>query len=316
MSRPDAAARRPFPWVRTVVLYSIVGSLVAAAVVGVVSALVGEFGTLSWQAMGTIALFVFFALLSWYDADVSARRSRWFGVASVLTSIYLLIVGLAKIWLPHDDDLVADGDGVALYPTYSDGFSDFLSWLWLVLVARIALLHIHLLLTIYARFQTAAMRVVSRVTFVLVAVLAVMLSLPALTPGQAYPELYWRVVAAVAIADALGTILVPLVHVLFHRQPRPAAPASPQHAPGQPVAMAGTPAQVPDQSPAPAPGGPLPLTLTSERPNPLAPPLSAYAPLEPKPAPQLLMWPRYSDGRPLPARADGKPDFTGVLGYE
>ncbi|MCU1438343.1 MAG: hypothetical protein JWP66_1430, partial [Naasia sp.] len=213
-------ATRPYPWVRTVVLYSIVGSLIAAAAIGVISALVGEFGSLSWQAMGTIALFVFFALLAWYDADVSAKRSRWFGITSVLVSIYLLLVGLLKIWLPHEDTVITDENG-GVFVDYYDGASAFLSWIWLAIIARVALLHIHLLLVIYNRFQTAAMRAVSRITFVLVAVLAVMLSLPALLPGREYPELYWRLVAAIAIADALGTILVPLVHLLFHRQPQP-----------------------------------------------------------------------------------------------
>jgi hypothetical protein len=331
---------RPFRWVRTAVLYSIVGSLIAAAVVGVISALIGEFGTLSWQAMGTIALFVFFSLLSWYDADVSAKRSRWFGIVSVAVSIYLLVVGLFKIWLPHRDTVSTDDNGVTVF-TYYDGFSDFLSWVFLAIIARVALLHIHLLLVIYERFQTPAMRVVSRVTFVLVAVLAVMLSLPVLTPGRDYPELYWRIVAAVAIADALGTILVPLIHVLFHRQPQPAvqqwpaqqaaqpahgapgvvaapAPPAPVGAMGIPAAPATSAATVPAVAPAGTALGAasVPAKLTSDRPNPLAPPLDAYAPLEPKPAPQMLMWPRYADGRPLPARADGKPDFTGVLGFE
>ena len=28
-----------------------------------------------------------------------------------------------------------------------------------------------------------------------------------------------------------------------------------------------------------------------------------------------LEWPRYINGAPLPARPDGSPDFTGVVGY-
>ena len=28
-----------------------------------------------------------------------------------------------------------------------------------------------------------------------------------------------------------------------------------------------------------------------------------------------LEWPRYVNGTPLPARPDGSPDFTGVVGY-
>jgi hypothetical protein len=82
----------------------------------------------------------------------------------------------------------------------------------------------------------------------------------------------------------------------------------------------------PESLPAPVASASAPVATGSEPQEPrlgltvpvIAPPrpaAAAYAPLDPAPAPLRLAWPRYDDGRPLPARADGAPDFTGVLGY-
>jgi hypothetical protein len=265
-----------FEWVRPLALRSIVGALIAAALIGVVSVIVGDFSELSWRAIGTVTVFVGFALVSWYDADVSAKRATWFGGVSVAVSIYLLLVSLGKIWFPGDRDTLP-----------------LLTIVGLAAVARVALLHIHLLLNIYRRFSSDTMRTVSHLTFWLVAVLAVMLSLPMLFTNLNYTEGYWRTVGAVAILDTLGTILVPLVHALFGSKSE-ALPA--------PVAAPSATERLLSDLPAP------PAT-------PARPAAAAYAPLNPAPAPLRLAWPRYDDGRPLPARPDGSPDFTGVLGY-
>jgi hypothetical protein len=144
------------------------------------------------------------------------------------------------------------------------------------------------------------MKTVSHLTFWLVALLAVMLSLPMLLTNIQFSEGYWRTVGAIAILDTLGTVLVPLVHALFGPKPE-ALPA--------PVASASA-----AFAPASEPRG-LQPSNTVPVVAPARPAAAAYAPLDPAPAPLRLAWPRYDDGRPLPARPDGSPDFTGVLGY-
>jgi hypothetical protein len=308
----DQPGRQFFDEVRPVVLRFIVGAIIAAALVGVVSALVGEFGDTSWRLLGTIVLFVFFALCCWYDADVSGRRSPAFGFTSVGVSLYLLVVGIQKIWLSTDDGL--------------------LRWFWLALVGRVALLHVHLLLTNKRRFTTTTMQAVTVVTIGLVALLASLLSVPFLASQGDYPELYWRVVVAVAILDLLGTVLIPLVYVLFHAatdgttsrsQGHPGAPAAGGPYAGGPYAGPGAPAHVEPVAPAFARPPAVAHAWAEAPPAPPAPGLSPAAALPVPPAsaypalttPFLLEWPRYVNGQPLPVAPDGTPDFTGVRGY-
>ena len=328
--RDESGVERAFRRVRPLVLRAVVGSIVAAALVGVGSALAGDFGATSWRLLGTIALFVFFAFCCWYDADVSARRSAAFGVTSIAVSIVLLLVGVTWLWL---------GDDAGRLP----------HWLWIAAVGRVALLHVHLLLTNKRRFTSDAMQAVTVATIVLVGALAVLLVLPSLVSRDSgYPELYWRIVVAVAILDLLGTVLIPLTYALFHGgESAPSAPrqagrggadlgsgvtaATPpwvaEGAPatlpayGQPSAAAGpaqrqAPAEV-EQAPGRGPGthasvGTAPAQGAPPAPVFEAPPAAAY-PLSG--APYLLEWPRYANGQPLPARADGSPDFTGVRGW-
>ncbi|WP_157155262.1 hypothetical protein [Diaminobutyricimonas sp. LJ205] len=226
---------------RMLVLKSIVASVVGAALVAVVSVLVGEFGSLSWRLLGTVVLFILFSLMSWYDAEVSAKRATWFGFASAGISVYLFAAGMFKLW----------------FPIASTGLlADFLAWGWLVLVARIALLHVHLLIVQQSKFVSPVMSSVNKVTFGLVVILAAMLSVPALLPDLELGEFFWRILFAVAILDVLGTVLIPLVYVLFHRPARPAPqPYNPAHAPGylqQAYPQPGSPAPVAPQAPVPA----------------------------------------------------------------
>ncbi|GAA4667625.1 proline-rich domain-containing protein [Frondihabitans cladoniiphilus] len=339
-------------WIRRGVRHSVIWSLVAAALVAVVCVITGSFGAVGAKALTTIALLLGFALISWYDAEVSAKRSTWFAIASAGTSVFLLLVGLVKLWLPSFDG------------------SSFGAWLSLVAIIRVGLLHVHLLLGIYGRFATRLMSQLSHVTVALVAVLMVLLALPPLANWAPFSEGYWRFVAAVGILDALGTILVPLIHVLLYRdesapfgghgafgEPEAFDEASAYGEPGafgEPLAFSdptisdptfSSPTGAPQPfspptsgyEPIPAWGSrPVPRPQVndggmhgapvSEQPRPAAPALAgstfaaptgpeSYVPPEQDPAPLRLAWPRYADGKPLPRKADGSPDFAGVVGY-
>jgi hypothetical protein len=314
----DAPAKTAAPnRARLLILRSIVGSLIGAALVAVVSVLVGEFGELSWRLLGTVGLFVLFSLMSWYDAEVSAKRATWFGFASAGVSVYLFAAGMLKIW----------------FPAASSGpIVDFLAWAWLVLVARIALLHVHLLILQQTKFTTPVMSMVTKATFGLVVILAAMLSLPALLPHLDYAELYWRILFAVAILDVLGTVLIPLVYVLFHRPARPAQPYHPVATPvyptqqGFPQATFAEPApqaspvpptapQTAQQPAAPHPAVPHPAAtggFIAPNAAPAVPPVEPFA--APAAQPMQLEWPRYTNGQPVPALPDGQPDLTAPAG--
>lgn len=307
-------APNPYGWVRHLMPRIVVGALIAAALVGVYAVVLGRFDETCWRLIGTIGLFVFFALVSWYDADVSARRAPWFGAVSVVTSVYLFGIGLWKVWEPTAQPVGSSGYGV------SEPWWEPFSWFLLVVVTRVGLLHIHLVLNTQRRFTGPVMSKVTVATLVLVGLLTAGLSLPLIWTGVDFGETYWRLVAVVAILDALGTVLIPLTYQLFGPKaagrPAVAGPA----APAGPAAFGPTPAFAPPS--APAPGSPAPGAAPSA-PAPGAAPAAPAVPAAPATAyPRLdaagglrLEWPRYINGQPLPARPDGTPDFTGVAGY-
>ncbi|MEG8034892.1 hypothetical protein QP157_06005 [Sphingomonas sp. LR61] len=199
--------------VRPLVFRTIIGAVVAAGLVGIVAVLVGDFGRVAVQLLLTIVVVVVFALLSWYDADVSSRRSGTFAFVSIATSMYLLVAGLYKVWLAPTDS--SGDDGLWLVG------ERFWHWIWLVGVARVALLHVHLLLVIHRRYPTPALQVVAKATVGVIALLALLLSIPLLAPDVDYARGYWRLVWVVVILDLLGTVVVPLSNALF----RPRAPS-------------------------------------------------------------------------------------------
>ncbi|MGJ4845209.1 hypothetical protein [Leifsonia sp. Le1] len=324
---------RQYGWVRHLLPRIVIGALIAAALVGVYAVVIGRFDETCWRLIGTIALLVFFSLVSWYDADVSARRAPWFGVVSVITSAYLLMAGLAKIWVP-----VAGGpyDPFAYRPWWEP-----FAWFALVAVTRLGLLHIHLVLNTQRRFTGPVMSNVTVVTLLLVGALTLGLSLPLALPTVDFGETYWRLLAVVAILDALGTILIPLTYSLFGPKAAAQQPQQPAFAQwqGQAPALAQAFAQQAFPSAPPAASTP-PMAFTppvapaapafpaQAAPGALAAPAAPAASTPPAPVPPTaayprldaaaglrLEWPRYISGQPLPARADGSPDFTGVVGY-
>ncbi|KQR66609.1 hypothetical protein [Frigoribacterium sp. Leaf172] len=265
----------PFDRVRPVMLRVVIASLIVAAAVAIVSIATSTFGDTSWRLIATAAVFAAFALFAWYDAAISSARSSWFALVGFAVSVYLFVAGMAKIWiiqpLDHADTI----------------FDGFFGWLILAAIARVALAHVHVVLATEARLRSRVITAVTRVTLALVAILAVMLSVPVLFSPLELDGAYWRVLGVVAVLDALGTVLIPLGYQLF-------TPAS---------ARTRTLARVhPDAASSPA--GAVPG---------FRPPAAAYAAIG---APLTLQWPKYADGADLPATPTGEPDFTGVVGYD
>ena len=272
----------PFHRVRPLMLRVVIGSLIAAAAIAIFSIATGQFDDTSWRVLGTAALFAFFALLSWYDADVSAKRSARFALVSFAVSVYLFVAGIVKIWEPDD-----------AY-NLNSGFPGFGGWVLLAIIARVALLHTHLVLNTEARLASPVIAVVTKVTLVLVVMLAVLLSLPVLFSAVELNGPYGRTVGVIAVLDALGTVLIPLGYQMF-------TPARTRTA-------------VPASTLTPLPGWQPPAAATTPTsPSGWRPPAAAYAKLG---QPLLLAWPRYADGTDLPVNPTGNPDFTGVLGYD
>jgi len=200
-----------------------IGALIAAAIVCVIWVLVGDQNDIVGRAFLTILLLAAFAGAALYDAQVAPRRPDWYVIASMVAWVIALLAGALKIWMPY-------------YSTFNDfdmlgwdnGITRFFEFLAIVLILRLALLHVRLYLKAHARYVTTFTTIVTMVTIALVGILVVMLLIPLLFPREIeYAEFYWRAVVALAILAAVGTALVPLMNALS----APKKPAKPRAAP-------------------------------------------------------------------------------------
>lgn len=279
MIAPDpyapAQSPRAASWLRAAIWVAI-GALIAAAIVCVIWVLIGDQNDIVGRAFLTILLLAAFAGAAILDAHLAPRRPAWFALASMATWIVTLLLGAVMIWMPERFPWI--------------GFSRFIQFLLIVLVLQLALLHVRLYMKAFQRYDTAFTRVVAIVTISLVVALAALLVIPlAFGEWLDLPDIYWRIVVAVAILAAVGTAVIPLVNLLF-------APKKPRPAP-VPYGYAQTA----------IPAGPYAQTA-AEAPQPVY----AEAPAAPEPATQeLLPWPTYIDGAtPLPMLPDGSPDWN------
>lgn len=341
---------------RPATLKVVIGAVVAAGLIGAAAMIVGEFGLSHLRALLTVGVIVIFSLLVLYDAEVSSKRSHTFAFIGVIVSLYLLLAGILKIWIPalnyntYDEyDLTNVGVIAPYYSTY-DVMGDFAAWIWLLIIARFALIHAHLLINIHRKYSTPLLQLTAKVTMGLITLFAVLLSLPTIFESIDYTDGYWRFVGAVFILDVLGTVLIPLSYALFGpkveeipsvpRYAAPSTPAQPQHvapvaAPaatqeelqnfyhGQPAEQTSTKTHgeasgLDSQTVAGAPVFVTPEPQPAAQHNPQSqnvPPRGSVKFEAPPAMSRKLAWPRYEDGIPLPILPDGTPDFSAVERY-
>lgn len=266
-------------------IWVAIGSLIAAALVCVVWVLLSPDDDIIGRAFLTILLLAGFAGICILEAQLATRREAWFALTSMGVWILTLLIGAVMIWLPETNSY-----------GYMSGPGRLLSFLTIVLVLQLAVLHVRLYTRALLRHSTTFNTIVTYVTVTLVAILTIMLVIPLMISEYVtFAGLYWRIVVAVAILAAVGTALVPLINALF-------APKRERRQP-QGYAQPHTYAQLPHTASVHQGYG-------AEAPA-AVPNLGAYPP------PQ---WPTYVDGfTPLPVLPDGTPDwnayYTGVATY-
>jgi hypothetical protein len=244
----DATPSRALTWqaVRKLVLQAIIVAVLAAAAIAIFAIIVGSFGALEQKLLAVVLVFLGFACFALFDAAVLSRRNDRLALLSVAVALFLLVVGVLKVALADPSDAFATH---GIWP-------EFWEWIGLAVVDRVALLWVWLL---DEERRSARRPILSRLavgTTALVAVLAVLLSLPLLVDRGDFPNPYWRATAVAGVLALLGTALLPLLGWFFRSR--------------TPVAV-------------------LP------------------------PGSRRLAWPRYEDGTPLPADAEGRPDYSQVL---
>jgi hypothetical protein len=203
-----------------IALWVAIGALIVAALVCVVWVLVGSDNDIVGRAFLTILLLAAFAGIALLDARLAPRRPAWFALASMVSWVAALLIGAILIWMPSTE-----------FSYFYSGYGRFVSFLLIVLILQLALLHTRLLVKAHLRHVTGFTRAVTIITIAIVLILTVMLVLPLMTwEFITYSDPYWRAVVALAILGAVGTALIPLVNALFapERARAVAQPSSPQ----------------------------------------------------------------------------------------
>ncbi|MEV8263849.1 hypothetical protein [Microbacterium sp. NPDC077057] len=216
MSHPDTARLQPQGDKKNMSLlirgslWVAIGALIAAALVCVVWVLVGDQNGLIGRAFLTILLLAAFAGIAILEAGLAPNRPDWLQLASMVTWVVALLVGLVKIWLPED----------GLY----FGAERFFQLLLVIGILQLALLHVRLFTRAAQRHVTTFTKVIHIVTIVFLGVLVALLVFFLAFPNTFdYTELYWRIVVALTILVAVGTTLIPLLNALFAPKKAPAA---------------------------------------------------------------------------------------------
>ena len=182
-------------------IYGIIISFSAAALVGIVALLGGDFGETQGRVVLTTVLVGAFSITALCHLAVADRAMRVVAAVGLLASAAGLVFGLVVIWRDWD----------------APGFDDWLRAFATAGILAVSVAHANLLLLLAGR-RRRVIRVGLTLTLVAIAVVAVMLILPIVTDGDIPGpdgELYFRVAGVVGILDALGTVVVPVLAIFL-----------------------------------------------------------------------------------------------------
>ena len=214
-------AKREIPKLIRGAIYIAIAALLLAAIVCVVWVFMPNQGSLIGRAFLTILLLAAFSGAVLLDANLAGNRPPWLVLASVVTWVIALLVGAVKIWAPMAPEEFH----------YGSSMVRFMQLLCVVGLLQLGLLHQRLYWQAHRRYVTGFTRAIAIATTALLAAMILMLVFFLTFPyAIEYSEWYWRIVIALAILAAVGTLVLPLLNALFAPRERVERPAS------QPVA--------------------------------------------------------------------------------
>lgn len=273
---PPAAHRQLSPFLKV-----SIGLLAVVSIASIALLFLGDFEGKFERVFSTFILFAVFTTFTALDTR-RETRSEWYAPVALIANTYILGLALIVIWItPYDFTLI---------------FTIFWKSIFIIGVTRIVILGCELLLRL-GNNRPAPLGRFAFITSVLAVLSGILFTAP--TGIEAFkvtiPDLYWKIAVATLILTALGLAITLLLRWNYAAEERDArraaAPAQPAPLPQvQPLPLAQYPAgQYPgQQDPALAP----------------APQIAAAQ------QPELLPWPLFADGTPLPADANGQPDFS------
>ncbi len=182
---------------RTAIIFIIV-SLSLAALVGIVTLLTATFGEVQAKIILTTLLVAGFSITALCHLAVVGRALRIVGFAGIGVSALALATGTVLIWASWDN--------------WDRVWENVLKAFAVFAILALSLAHANLLLLLEER-KSPVLRGMLFTTVGLIGLLAVLILIPILTDGRVPGdnESYWRVLGVVAILDALGTIVLPVL---------------------------------------------------------------------------------------------------------
>ena len=210
-STPAATARDRVDTLRgarRAAVIGVIASMSLTAVVGIVALLSGDFGDTQIQIILTTLLITGFSVTALCHLAIAGRPVRVVGFVGLAVSAAALVLGLALIWLVW-------GDG-------SSAVFQLLRWFTVSGILALSLAQANLLLLLAGR-RHPVLRVALGATLAAIGLLALLLALPIVTdgaiPGPDNADAYARSVGVVAILDALGTVVLPVVALFLRDRP-------------------------------------------------------------------------------------------------
>lgn len=256
--------------------------LSALTVASISLVFIGDFDGKFERVFSTFLLFALFVVLTALDTS-REQRSEWYAPVALIANAYILGLLLIVIWMTE-------------YDPFWLGWEIFWKSLLVVAVVRVVILGAQLLLM----FGRGLPDIVTRFAFV-TSVLGVLSGILFTAPvgveafDVTIPELYWKIATATLILTALALAITTLLRWAFRGEAREQRRAERE---AQRAAVYGGHGQDPRHYPAGAPA--------------VAPQGQGgtQAPAQVEAQPELLPWPTFADGTPLPAGPDGQPDFS------
>lgn len=175
----------------------LLSCLSGTAAIGIYGLLAGSFNSTGVRILGSTLLVGLFCILALAAVSVLDTRYRPVGVVGISSAGTALVQGLLLIWAVGDD---MPGDTMFLL---ARGF--FLAGILAFALAHAALL---LRLDLAGSGPIAAVRAATLTTMSFVALL---LAAPILHTEIWENDGYWRLLGALAILDALGTVALPVL---------------------------------------------------------------------------------------------------------
>lgn len=184
---------------RRIAIIFIIVSLSLTALVGIVTLLTASFGEVQGKIILTTLLVAGFSITALCHLAVAGRALRVVGYVGIAMSAAALITGAILIW--------------GGWLNWGQEWEILLKTFAVVAILAVSLAHANLLLLLEGR-RSRLVRIGLFTTVAMIGLLAILIILPIVTDGRIpgdNGEPYFRFLGVVAILDALGTIVLPVI---------------------------------------------------------------------------------------------------------